>query len=342
MKVPTMKMMAGSGRFLPWIRYRIGEAFLRGFTALLPWLPESFFSALTRLGSRLAYYVLWKYPRRMEENLLAVMGKEFPSRRERRDLVRKAWSNFALGVHETAYSLNISQDELRSTVAIEGEEHLKKALERKKGVVALSAHIGNFTLIGAYLAAKGYPYNVIIKQPRDERFARLMDRYRLKVGIKTISARPRRLAAQRILKVLRANEVVLIIADELKSTGAEVEFFGRLFPFPRGPITLAMRSGAAIIPMFMTRDLENHLTLQIAPEMNLQQTGNLQEDVTANVALFSQHLESIVRRYPDQWNWLGFRHAAKRPRRTAISTRPKPPVTLPKEDLPSLGPRPPL
>ena len=342
MKMPTMKIMKGSGRFLQWIRYRIGEAFLRGFIALLPWLPKRFFSVLTRLGSLLAYYVLWKYPRRMEENILAVMEKEFPSRRERRELVRKAWSNFALGVHETTCSLNISQEDLRRSVAMEGEEHLIRALERKNGIVALSAHMGNFTLIGAYLAAKGYPFNVIIKQPRDVRFARLMDLYRIRVGIKTISARPRRLAAQRILKVLRTNEVVLILADELKSTGAEVEFFGRLFPFPRGPITLAMRSGAPIIPMFMTRNLENRLTLRIGPEMNLQQTGNLQEDVTANVALFSQHLESMVRRYPDQWNWLGFRQAGKKPKIATRSTRPNPPLTRPKEELPSPGSRPPL
>ncbi len=73
-----------------------------------------------------------------------------------------------------------------------------------------------------------------------------MDQYRLQVGIKTISARPRRVAAQRIIKALRGNSIVLILADELKSTGAEVEFFGQVYPFPRGPVTLAMRVGALL------------------------------------------------------------------------------------------------
>jgi Kdo2-lipid IVA lauroyltransferase/acyltransferase len=331
-----------ANRSLVWFRYRIGEAFLRGFVAILPWFPQRLFTAVSRFGAWIAYYVLWKYPRRMEENISMVMGKEYPNPEVRRALVRRAWNNFALGVHETASSLQGYPDSLRQSISVEGEGHLQRALEKKKGVIALSAHLGNFTLIGAYLAAKGYPSNVIIKQPRDPRFARLMDSYRLRVGIKTISARPRRLAAQRILRALRANEVVLIIADELKSTGAEVEFFGHVLPFPRGPVTLAMRAEAPLVPMFMTRDSANKLTLRIGPELELQQTGNLQENVAASVALFSQQLETIVRRYPDQWNWLGFSKFAKKTSTVTPRRKTTPRVTPPENNLTPSGSRPPL
>ena len=337
-----IKIRDGARRSLQWIRYRIGEVFLRAFVATLPWLPEKFLSALTRAGFRLAYHLLWKYPRRMEINLASVMTKEFPSQKERQALVRRSWSNFATGIQETAWSLNAPPDRLLNRVRIEGEENLKKALEKKKGVIALSAHLGNFTLIGAYLAAKNYSPNVIIKQPRDTRFAQLMDQYRLQVGIKTISARPRRVAAQRIIKALRSNGIVLILADELKSSGAEVEFFGRVYPFPRGPVTLAMRVGAPVLPLFMIRDSDNRLILRIEPELELQHTGILRNDVTANVALFARHLETVVRLYPDQWNWLGFRKTVWKPRRPAKRAQPQQSPLPPEEDLNSSGPRPPL
>ena len=71
-------------------------------------------------------------------------------------------------------------------------------------------------------------------------------------------------------------------------------------------MTLALRTGGAVVPVFVTRDPEDRLTLRIGSEINLIKTGDLQEDVTTNVALFTRHLESMVRRYPDQWNWLGF------------------------------------
>jgi hypothetical protein len=53
--------------------------------------------------------------------------------------------------------------------------------------------------------------------------------------------------------------------------------------------------------MHVTRDAEDRLTLRLSPEIDLVKTGELQEDVAANLALFTRHLEGMIRRYPDQW-----------------------------------------
>ena len=301
-------------KFFYWLRYRIGEYCLRGFVLVLPWTPHRLLALFTSAAAQLTFVVLWKYRIRMQENLSMVMGKEFPTQEKRRTLVRAAWRNFAQGVYETACTLHTSKERICSTVATQGEEHLKEALAKGKGVIALSAHLGNFTMLGARLAAAGYPFSVVVKQPRDQRFARLIDEYRLRLGIKTISAKPRREAARQILKALRRNEIVLLIADEFKSGGVEVEFLGRAVPAPRGPVTLALRTGAAIVPMFVTRDPEDRLTLYIGPEIDLIKTGELQEDVISNVTLSTRYLEETVRRYPDQWNWLGFHRNGRRPK----------------------------
>ncbi len=302
------------GRFLYWLRYRLGEYCLRGFVALLPWIPRRSIMLLTSAAARLTFALLWKYRKRMEENLSAAMGEEFATQARRKAVVWRAWRNFAQGVYETTCALHRSKGEIRSNVAIQGEEHLQRALARGKGVVALSAHLGNFTMIGARVTAAGYPFSAVVKQPKDERFARLIDHYRAMVGIQTISAKPRREAARQILKALRGNGVILVIADEFKSGGVEVEFLGRTVSAPRGPATLALRTGAAVLPTFVTRDHEDHLTLHIGAEIPLTKTGDLQEDIAANASLFAGHLEAMVRRYPDQWNWLGFHRNGRRAR----------------------------
>ena len=294
------------GNFFHWLRYRIGEACLRGFTAVLPWIPETALSAITEMAGRLTFRILWIYKARMERNVLIAMGGKFPSPEARRNLIRRAWRNFARSFQETTRAIYKSKETICSTVSIQGEEHLKRAMAKGKGVVALSAHLGNFMMIGIRLAASGYPYNVIVKQPRDTRFARLLNHYRALVGIKTISAKPRRGAAQQILRVLRQNEIVLIIADEFKSGDIEVEFLGRLAPAPRGPVSLAMRSGAAVLPMFAIRDDQDRLTLMIGEEVSLINTGNVKADVKVNVMFFVRCLETMVSKYPDQWNWMGF------------------------------------
>ena len=141
------------GRTFYRLRYRIGEYFLKGFVVVFPWLPPSLLAAFTRLAAQLSFFLLWKYRQRMEKNLSLVMGDEFPRIRERRALVRSAWRNFAQGIFETACSLYTSNEAICSTVAIRGEEHLKRSLARGKGVIGLSAHLGNFTMIGPRLAA---------------------------------------------------------------------------------------------------------------------------------------------------------------------------------------------
>ncbi len=337
-----IKIKKGLRGYSYWLRYRTGVFFVKGFVKLLPWIPQSVLSTFTRVGANLTFHLLWKYPKQMEQNLSLVMSKEFPTVKARKELVRKAWRNFAQGIQETATAIDAPKERIRSEVTLVGEEYLKQALENKKGVIALSAHLGNFTLIGSRLEAEGYPFNVVVKQSKDEGFARLMDDLRHRVGIKTISARPRRQAVQEILRALKANEVVLMVADELKTSGPEVEIFGRRFPVPRGPVTLAMRAGASLLPMFMTRDPDNKLTLKISPEFQLQQTGALQADVTANVTLFTTHLEKMVRQYPDQWNWLGIRENIRKPREKVARLGRRLNVNVSQDEPPSADSRPPL
>lgn len=302
------------GDALYWLRYRIGEFFLRGFVALMPWIPRALLLLVTEFAARTSYLVLWRYRKRMQENLAIAMGKGVLRPKETGALALKIWRNFAHVGIETALSMYSSKEEILSAVRIEGEENLQQALAKGKGAIALSAHVGNFTMIGIRLAAGNYPFSNLVKQPRDEGFARLFDHYRAVVGVKSISTRPRREAVRQVLKALRRNEVVLLIADEFKSGGVEVEFLGSRVSAQRGPVTLAMRAGAPLLPMFVTRDERNHLTLYIEPELRLAQTGDVQEDMDANVARFIGELETMVRRYPDQWNWLGFRRNGATPR----------------------------
>jgi KDO2-lipid IV(A) lauroyltransferase len=308
------KRRSGIGAAIYWLRYRIAEYSLRGFVAAFPRIPERLLFAFASLGERLSFALLWRYRIRMEANLTMAMAEEFRTSAERKILVRKAWRNFSQGFLETSRAMYLSKEEILSMVTLEGEDHLKRALAKKKGVIALSAHLGNFTMIGIRLAAAGYSFSVLVKPPRDSGFARLIDDFRMRVGIKTIPARPRREAVRKVLRALRDNDIVLLIADEFKSGGVEVTFFGRAAPAPRGPAALALRTGAVVLPMFLTRRSDDRLTLSVGPEIELVNSEAVEEGVAANTALFTRHLEAMIRRHPDQWNWLGFSKNGRRPK----------------------------
>ncbi len=284
----------------------MGEYALRGLIGILPWVPYRWLVSFTSFGAWITFRLLWRYRERMEENVAAALGDEIVNRADRKALIWKAWKNFARGVLATCAVMHLSKEAIVSTIAIEGEEHLRQALARGKGVLALSAHLGAFTMIGARMGAAGYPFSVVVKQPRDEHFARCLDDYRARLGIRTISAKPRKDAVRGILKSLRENRVVVIVADEFKSGDVTVNFMGQLSPAPRGPATLALRTGAATLPMFAAWRADGSLRLLIEPEIEPVRLAGLEESVAATTALFTRHLEGAIRRYPEQWNWLGF------------------------------------
>ena len=315
------------GNFFHELRYRIGEYGLRGLISILAWVPYRLLVHLTTFCAWISFRLLWKYRTRMEENVAMALGDKMVIPADRKELIWQAWKNFARGVLETCAVMHLSQEAIVSKIAIEGEEHLKQALAKGKGVLGLSAHLGAFTTIGPRVAAGGYPFSSVVKQPRDEHFARCLDELRARVGVGTISAKPRREAVRGILKALRQNRVVLVIADEFKSGEVIVDFMGHSSPAPRGPATLALRTGAVTLPIFSIWRPDGSLCLLIGPEIVPVRLEALEESVAATTALFTRHLEGAIRRYPEQWNWLGLPRNCRIPRsedkkRTAPSPGP--------------------
>lgn len=287
-------------------RYRLGEYALRAFVGGLPRVPYGALVLFTNFWAWVTFRCLWQYRQRMLANVTRALGGTMQNAGERKALVWRAWKNFALTVLEAAAVMHFPKEKVIATTRLEGEEHLKKALEKGRGVIALSAHLGSFSRIGARLAVSGYPFSAVVKHPGDERFAQLMNEYRARVGVQTISAKPRREAVRGILRALRANRIVLVVADEFKSGGIMVDFMGHRAAAPRGPATLALRTGAVTLPVFAIRQPDHSLVLSIGPEIKPIEKGDLEESVAATTALFTRHLEAMIRRYPEQWNWIGF------------------------------------
>ena len=221
-----------------------------------------------------------------------------------RDTARRSLRNFFRACVEMTIALESSQSQLRSEMPIAGREHLDAALAKGNGVIVLSAHLGNFFLVGTRLAIEGYPVHVLVSPPRDPQFAALMDDVRLQVWQRTIRARPRRAALKELHAVLRRNEIAIVIADEYKNGhGIPVPLFGGIVSARRGPATLALRTGAAIVPAFLVRQAGDGLKLIIEPELELARTDKGQDDVRESILRITRWLERSVSAYPDQWNW---------------------------------------
>src|SRR3989337_789053 len=144
--------------------------------------------------------------------------------------------------------LQVAQpDHVRKTVTVQGIEHLDAALAKGNGVIALGAHIGNFVLVGARLGVEGYPFHTLFRIPSDPRIGTIICNYLPpRLHQRVIPSRPRRAAVRQILSALKRNEIVFILGDNLKKGKVQTLFFGQRVFSPRGPVSLALRSGAAV------------------------------------------------------------------------------------------------
>jgi len=117
---------------------------------------------------------------------------------------------------------------------------------------------------------------------------------------------PKQKAMGRILRVLKEGGIVGVLLDQNMAwqEGVFVNFFGELACTNTGMALLALRTGAAVLPVFNIRQADGRYRVLIEPELPLIRTGDKDQEVEKNTELFTQIIERYVRDYPDHWLWL--------------------------------------
>jgi len=269
---------------------------------ILKLLPRRAVMRCTEIFADLGYYLFHGFRNRSAKNLNLALGLD---KKETHEVARNSLRNFIRDVVEMGYAYFIAPQALLQEIAVVGKEHLEKALAKGNGVIALSAHLGNFFLVPLRLTIEGYPTHVLVNPPDNRDLRDYFDRLRSEAGQKTIHARPQQQAYRALLQVLRQNELAFMIADEYRSgKGICVPFFGRRVLARRGPATLALRTNAAVVPVYLVREPGGRLTLIVEPEIKPPRSGDIRADTAECTLRMTQWVEKVVRSYPDQWNWM--------------------------------------
>ena len=114
----------------------------------------------------------------------------------------------------------------------------------------------------------------------------------------------KRTDVHRIMSLLRGGETVGFLLDQntVESDAVFVDFFGQKAATHKGPAVLALRTGAAVIPVFAIRE-QSHHRIVIEKPLPLVRTSSNANDIYQATALFTKTIESVVARFPEQWLW---------------------------------------
>ncbi len=256
------------------------------------------------LGSglgNLLYFVLKKRRRIALENLQIAFGDEM-STDEQAQICRRSFQQIGKTAIEFLRFPQLTFDNIWEEVTVEGKEHLIQALNRGKGAIVFLPHFGNWELLALVYGALIPDQAKAIAFPLKNRYLNaLVSQYRERLSLQLIT---RRRAVRETLRALKENYAVGFFADQNAGReGIFVHFFGKPASAVRGPATLALKTGAPLLVSMDIRQPDDRHHVLITPAIDLEISGDLEQDVQTNTVHILKILEAYIRQYPDQWLW---------------------------------------
>ena len=268
---------------------------------IIVWLPRRLF----RIILSVSVYLLVANNTLVKKYIRHNLGLAFPKMpaAEKRRLTQKIVYQGGSLVYQSG---NLNRCWVQKSAESKGLVNLEDALAKGKGVVALSAHLGNFALLLSYLSRR-YPVKAVVNDPKNHYMARDIQNIRRKSGIIEISKRPAAASVRESLDWLKSGKILLILADEYRKTGITVPFFNLPSGTQTAPAVFARRLGCAVVPVSIVSRGQKHLS-RVEPALLLNRSENQEKDIRDNTALCNQVIEKWVREYPEEWfGWFGKR-----------------------------------
>jgi Kdo2-lipid IVA lauroyltransferase/acyltransferase len=281
-----------------WIEYAAAWTILK----VVSLAPRAFAMRAGQAVGALACAVLPHLRRHAEVNLRLA----FPDldEGERRRIRRGVFRNLGRLLGEVSQFPRLDRKNISSIVVYEGLENYLSAVAEGRGVILLTGHIGAWELSVYAHSIYGHPMSFLARRVDNPLVERLAESYRARYGNRSIDKIG---SVREVLKTLKSGGVVGILADlnASREEGVFCDFFGVEACATAGVATLALRTGAVVLPGYLIWDEKARIhRLHFEPPVETIDTGNQKEDVIANTARYAKVLESIIRRHPDQWLWI--------------------------------------
>ena len=278
-------------------------------------LPEPLMRRGGELMGRVASYVSRRRFALLRSHLLRVLGP-VPDLDRR---VRRMYASYGRYWAEVFWVRPRRKKSIVAHSSLEGMEHLTAARDAGRGIVLALPHLGNWEVAGAMAEQIGLPVLAVAESLPNGRLTDWFVEVRRRLGIDVVIAGRGRRVSEVLLRCLKSGGAIALLADrDLTGRGLEVEFFGERTTIPAGPVSLADRTGAALLPVGCFFNSKRGHTFVVYPPVELPKGEDRAARLAEGAQQFAGVLEEIVRAAPEQWhlfqpNWPSDRVAEPAP-----------------------------
>ncbi len=284
---------------------------VRMLFAVLRLVPWRWAAPIGRLAAPVLAAFDARHRRIARINLEIAFGAELAARGGAERIMRGMYAHLVAILIETAHMCRTTRETIQARVGYEGLEHFERLRAAGRPVVILTGHVGNFDLMALGHSAYGHRLSFLARPMDSPLVYEHLNRMRTQFGNVVLDKKG---SGKDAFRVLRNGGVLGILGDQnaTREEGEFVEFFGKLACTHVSIAKLALKTGAAIVPAFISRNGNGTHTIHVGEAIEPLSTGHPREDAIATTQRVAQVTESIIRRFPEQWLW-GHRRWKTRP-----------------------------
>lgn len=219
-----------------------------------------------------------------------------------RSLAKRNLIHYIYFLFEFIQFRKMSLSKFSEAVTFQNLEILEDALQQQRGIVGVTAHLGNFEWMALKAALVDLPLNMIVRPIKNLLLDQLVTEQRQRTGVGLIGPKESKWL---IFRLLAKKKIVGVVFDQRKGSDfISVSFFGQPARTTKGLAYLVERADPIIIPVYCYRTDYGKLTIQILPPVEYKRVGTREENIYHNTQMFTDIIERMVRQHPEQWFWI--------------------------------------
>ncbi len=186
---------------------------------------------------------------------------------------------------------------------IENSDVLADAVDSGRGVVLALPHLGNWEVGGLRAASQGARVLAVAEELGNERIVQWFVHLRTMMDIDVVIGRKGSRVTRELLQRLEEGGVIALLCDrDLSGRGVTVNFFGEETTMPAGPVALAERTGAVLLPAgtYFEPGVGHHCVIR--PPLEIPKDGTVEQRIQRGTQLLAEVVEDIIRVAPEQWH----------------------------------------
>ena len=273
-------------------------------STLIPRSIQKFFSVV--VGD--LFYLLMKKTRSNVRKNIKGVGQGRWSERKIDVLTRKTFQNYGQYLLDYMVMHRLRPSNKKKWIVEEvGSDYMIEALQRGKGVICITPHLGNWEIGGLLFSFKGGKLNVVTLDERDLDTKSFREEMRKRGGIRNLYMNPKDdspMAVLNAVKALHRNEIVAMLGDRIETQKIKVfDFFGKKTSFPIGVAILALSTGAPVLPVFVVMEKNRKYRGIIEAPIHFDASSREDRDIVIQKGMekLVKKFEEYIEKYPDQW-----------------------------------------